>query len=340
MARYRHYRPAMLALLVTLALVVPVQNQPPANDPGLTSPTVEDKRREQEHRRINNTPISPTTAVSPQAAPAAVPGVQLDVPAGRHYPEGAFFPSRVGRLVRTPRGDVIFAPAAIPGGRAEPPLVLQQCATLAQLLAAVGTAEPAVSVSGQVFVYRGRHYLLPTAFALADAPSTEAAPAPAPPAPILAGAEDPDPAVAELIRELEARPGPPRAIDPAPAPTDDSRPGRRNGPPGYFDAAGDVAGAPAEEGALLVSRRGRLVRLAAADGRYAVAFDNDPDSPSAGVMVLLPCRALERLEGLAAQRGENVAFSVSGRVFAYEGRGYLLPVLVQPQPVGDLAPRQ
>jgi hypothetical protein len=53
-------------------------------------------------------------------------------------------------------------------------------------------------------------------------------------------------------------------------------------------------------------------------------------------MVLLPCRATESLEALAASRGENVAFKVSGRVFTFEGRTYCLPTLVQATRPGDL----
>ncbi len=208
-------------------------------------------------------------------------------------------------------------------------------------------------LSGQAFVYRGRQYLLPSTFSLINsrpAPKAEVKPEAAPQAAPQAAPEpanaanaatpgDPgatgssstsgDPRVDDLIRDLETRSRGQRLLAP-PVDTADAVQGQQ--------AAEQATLLP--EGDLVMNRRGRLVRLAGSDGRFAMVFDNDPNSPGTGPLVVLPCRVLETMEGLAMPRGDEATFRISGRVLVHEGRNYLLPTLAQLERPGDLTPLQ
>ena len=52
--------------------------------------------------------------------------------------------------------------------------------------------------------------------------------------------------------------------------------------------------------------------------------------------MLLRCRMAQKLDELAASRGDDLVVQVSGRVFVYGGRNYLLPTLAQVVPKGDV----
>lgn len=67
-----------------------------------------------------------------------------------------------------------------------------------------------------------------------------------------------------------------------------------------------------------------------------VAFDGDTKSPSPAPMVLLRCRMTQKLDELATARGDDLVVQVSGRVFVYGGRNYVLPTLAQVVPTGDV----
>lgn len=96
----------------------------------------------------------------------------------------------------------------------------------------------------------------------------------------------------------------------------------------------------ANEGSILVSKRGRIVRLANEGGRLALAIDNDTNSPAPAPMILQPCRVMQQLEGVSASKGDGVTYRVSGRVMVFEGKNYLLPTFFQLTPVSDITPRQ
>jgi len=294
----------------------------PDTDPALTHPGLDDRALEQEKRRLNTDPIAPIPSPSPQTTPPSVPPLGDSVLNAKvALPEGTFIANHTGTLIRAKSGDVVFVP--LPSADAsspKSPFVIHPGAVLEQLLSASQSTGGPVTLSGQVFQYRARNYVLPTVFSIAPRAAPAPAPEPARPDPVV---QPTDPSVTDLLRDLESQRTPPRAMDPVPAADQSAGPERVT-----------------EEGQLLVARRARLVRLGGAGGRLAAAFDNDPDSPAGGPMILLPCRALERLEAVAAQQGENVPFKVSGRVYVFEGRNYLLPVLVQAQRIADIAPMQ
>jgi hypothetical protein len=232
-----------------------------------------------------------------------------------------------------------------------------------------------VVLSGEVTVYGGRNYLLLSAFSRAEtsettpeaAPTAAAAPAAAQdgasasPAAADARSQDSgsiadDPDVAALLAELDAS-GPLRGIAPlptAPLPTAPQAVAAATGAAsGAASGVGSSAAAPASaagteptrssgadqapvEGTYLVRRTGRLAMLAS--GALAIVFDNDQDTAGTSAdapLTLLPCRLLAGLEQAVGTRGDGQELIVSGRVFTFGQRGYLLPTLFQrPSRVG------
>ncbi|HRJ50447.1 MAG TPA: hypothetical protein PKU91_07930, partial [Phycisphaerales bacterium] len=95
------------------------------------------------------------------------------------------------------------------------------------------------------------------------------------------------------------------------------------------------------EGTVITARRGRLVRLR--DGAVGIAFDNPAAASGGGrrteaPMALLPCQLTQRMEEVVGGRGDRAAIEISGRVFAYGGRNYLLPTMYQVLPPTDVGP--
>lgn len=151
-----------------------------------------------------------------------------------------------------------------------------------------------------------------------------------------------DPQVEEIIGDLERATAPRRPVEPvAPAAAAPARPavgvvpGVRPLPRG--DAGGQGRLLP--DGTFLPLRRGRVIRGEA--GEWAFHFDTDPDSAAPPPMVLLPCQTLMAIEGYAMGGGESVVLRVSGQVFVYHGRNFLLPTHFEPERrSGDLVPLQ
>jgi hypothetical protein len=310
----------------------------PQADPGLNDPTLEDEIAG--HRRAGKPP-EPIPPAPPKPAQRAVPsvpdpapglaGLDPSLPGRRFYAEGTFLPPHSGTLVRARTGDLIFLPSRLNDGPAEPAMVLMECQRLSQLDGAAGAPgfSGSVMLSGQVFVYRDRHYLMPTVFSVRAAgrePAEGAKPEQTPPSPDMR-AED-------LIKELESRRGGPRAVDPA------ARPERAAADAqGNDETANEVKGL-STEGTVLILRRGRLIRRPGEEGRFAFSFDNGPGAAAPAPMTLLPCGELQQLEGLAATRGEELVYKISGRVTVYQGRNYLLPTMHQVVPPGEIVPLQ
>ncbi|MFG0283521.1 MAG: hypothetical protein ACF8R7_03790 [Phycisphaerales bacterium JB039] len=322
------------ALLAALNLLVwaPATVAQPETDPQLTDPSWRD--------------IRPADAAIPGAAPeAADRALDFRVRRPPLLPEGSFLPKRRGVMVRSGSGEWVYVFYPDARGDAESPMTLLPSATLERMEEVTQRRQqrPEFILTGQVFVYNGANYLLPTAFSVA--------PPPAPPEPeetgehvggaddAQAGAEPPvetgdrsplDDAVEALVRRIEAE-----------------RPGERAlGEASLLGEAGDPAqgatpgGAePRPDGELLVRRRARLIRLA---GAWRLAIDNDPDGPTppTTMMVVLPCLNLERMERLAADLGENQTFEVSGMVTQYRRRNYILPTIYRITRPGDVSPLQ
>jgi hypothetical protein len=207
-----------------------------------------------------------------------------------------------------------------------------------------------VVLTGQVYVYRDRQYLLINAYSVKPLVLTPEVVAPgksdsnkSESGNTESGSSDSqsgsatsertenttDPSVADLIRELENERGPERLLDPA-TPS--------GATPPEADESKQALLTP--EGTLISNRRGRIVRQRGLGGRLSFAFDNDADNPATQPMIIMPCGLLLAMEQLAASRGDELTFTVSGRVLAYEGRNYLLPILYRVRQPTDVKPLQ
>lgn len=297
-------------------------------------------------------PVAPRPA--PQTERPPIPGLtegldwldavaadNVDLPRPRLLPEGAFLSAREGRLVEGPADSLIFIPDQAARSPGEGPMLLLPCRTTGRLRSASESRreELRVALTGEVYLYRNRNYLLPTTFSLRRDGSADPAAADAPaaaentPAPAgQAAAADPreaaprpvqelDPEVADLIRELEQIQDTPAAIDPAAS--------LGSGP---IDA--DTSSVPVRltpEGTPIVRRLGRMVRED--NGAWSFVFDNDADTPPRAApdtrLILLPCQALQTMEARALRGGDSARFIVSGRITSDRHRNYLLPTLLQ-----------
>lgn len=274
--------------------------------------------------------------------------------------EGTFVLRRRGRLVILPGGRRAFV---FERQMSEPvfrPMLLVPCAALARMEAVAAAAAGGASrggreagagegtlsegvvwlptvfaVTGEVFVYRGVNYLLvseaPPVPGEATSGSTgdrAGVPAAQP------GTNPDDPAVAELIRALEAQRGRPTTVETGMPPMDPA--GREAEESRRQPSTGDRLALP--EGAMLINRRARLVR---SGNEWMLAFDTGLradvflDPP----MALAPSLARERLEGWASVRGQNLRVDVTGRVLAYEGRNFLILLSYRLAPPDEFDPR-
>ena len=208
--------------------------------------------------------------------------------------EGSYLLEIKGTLRREPGGGWHFRVAADDPDRVSAQLQLLPCpllATMERLAESQPQQEILFDLTAQVFSYRGRTYLLPT-----HAPRLVGA------APGLdeemdsgGGAETAE----EILRELEQAVGP---IVRSPA-------------------AGLDEAEPLD--AFVLWRRGWMVR--AAGGAWSFVYEADATGLADPPVILLPCRLLERM----ARRAARGPMLVSGRVFPYHGRNYLLPTSFQ-----------
>ena len=239
-----------------------------------------------------------------------LPGVEP----GRLLHEGTFVGRQSGVLLAAPTGE-LFMVFGGEGESALEPMVLLPCQTLAQMAKLLERETPPVLlVGGEITTYRGRNYLLPTVFGVRPIGETEEEPEPAPPPDTQDDPLGADPRVEELLTEILTRDRVPRGLVPTAA--EEQEGGMR-------------------EGELLIRRRGRLARLAG--GEWAFTFDNDADAGDVP-LVLLPCQMMQRVENVGGSETSSV--ELSGRVYAYEGRRYVLPTLFRVLPASDLEPLQ
>jgi hypothetical protein len=266
----------------------------------------------------------PAAETDPAAAPPPTVTIHLDGtepaergPAPQLLREGSRVVDLRGRLEHDEASGgskLVIEPSDARAPRHE--LILIPCALLEELDRMKSWARDerlVFRVSGEIFAYRGRNFLLMThppllvehgPIAGPPAPG-EAAPS-AVVAPPAAAAADDDSAQA-IMRRLEEKVGP--VARRVPAETEGA----------------DVALAPMREGAMIVARRGQVRR--SARGAFVFVFDADAEGLADPPMTLLPCLMLERLEALARRGGADAAVLLSGQVLAYQGRNYLLPTV-------------
>lgn len=289
---------------------------------------------------------------------ATIPGLSPEtftVAPGRYFPEGTFLVRRTGTVRILKTGEAVFIPD-MPSPRdarrrGERPMILLPSQTLAALQSSIASSanpeETRVEVSGQLFVYRERQQLLPTIFTVvrASAP-VEPAPKAEAPAPTNEAGEatsvrpGDDPEVADIIRQLESRRS--EALPPISGAAVDAGLGAGKNEEGRSITAADADRSNASrslvpEGTLFTDRRGRLVRIG---DRLGIAFDGDANTPAEPAMYIIRSKALERLENVIATRSGSVDIVMTGRVYTYRNQNYILPLMAQMEPQGQLKPLQ
>lgn len=291
---------------------------------------------EQESARQLMGPASPGVVVrgadAGDADTSGLPGVAFPVelpPEPELVREGAFVVDRRGILVPLVDGGWAFVFDPTTDGRRDPPMIMQPGRRLAQMVRLVESRPETVTfvVSGQVFVYGKRNYLLARRFSVLAVPADDGG----------AGADPggvPD-AEAARIREANARLAEPgRDVDPDVDRLLEAI--ERAGQRGSGLGAGAVAPERAEredmpallnEGEMVLSRTGRVVR---SSGRgLAFVTDNDADARDTAdaPLVLMPCANLEQIERIVRERSDRTRFVISGTVYAYGGSNHLLPTM-------------
>ncbi len=254
----------------------------------------------------------------------ALPGVELPdmTPAtGTELAEGSTIVDAQGIVIQLTSGGWAFVPDRDASGEADPPMVLQPAQRTAEMIRLVTARADTVTfrLSGEIHRYRGRHYLLPARFeVIVDDRGSERAPAEeraaeAERALEAAGDVTAD-ELADRIAAAEAREGDrPSSITTA---TNTSE-----GPEG-FDAN------LLTEGTMLVDRAGRIERTGG--GLWDFVSDNDADvadedrAELEGPITLTPCLTLEALERELTTSATRAKLTVTGRVFVFEGKNYML----------------
>lgn len=265
--------------------------------------------------------------------------------------EGAFLADRQGwvRPVGAMRWAMVFDKAE--DGTVDAPMALLPSLKLMEMRRIVEARPETVTfrVSGRVFVFKGRNYLLPTFFVT------------------MAQAGEPPAGVSELSRESasEARQAfddllgkdpedqndpeamlrrvdkaTPTQTVPSPAAVTDQSADGQTAPGGEAALPGGGADRLVREGTMIVGRRGRLVRGPA--GELVFAVDNGAGAEGPASLRLLPCLNLQEMERLSRAHPVPLQFKVSGEVFVYDGQNFLLPTmyLIEIDREGNLVPGQ
>lgn len=296
-------------------------------------------------------PVARPEPMRPNAAVGATTDVE-NAPWGALLSEGTFITGARGKPVRGKSGTwyLIFdARERGPAGQSLPPMVLLSNLNLAAMerLAPRMQEGENIIVSGQVFLYAGLNYLLPTtppiveqAAATPVQPGTPATTIPAAKPegtaenkPASEGTGEPtkqsgeggktspsnEPSIEQIIEQLDRAVGSSRRVDLPKMLSHES------GVDASDTLGAGGASAPSVPGGFLTSRKGRVVRDN--DGQTVFVFDSGASIGSGreGPMVLLPCLNLMRMEYTAATQGEKATYTVSGDVFVYRGKNYLLP---------------
>ncbi|MFN0131686.1 MAG: hypothetical protein ACKVW3_04010 [Phycisphaerales bacterium] len=311
----------------------PAAAQPPTNplldgDPQAIPPARPPRRDE---ATISPTPTR-ALAVLP-AAPGPTPTDLARLQSNEHAApplrrEGTFLVRARGVLTRLPGGESAFIFAKDSTGKAERPMVLLPCHALQRMEQVAGRQAAAFALTGQVFVYSGVNYVLPSEApllppeAVVPASATpdsqhDNAPATTPPP-----AANDDPSVQELIQRLAWQRERPRSIDR----TDTVEPRIRQ--------TGGEAPELLPEGRTVVRRKGRMVR--AADGGWMFSMDSTPDAKADAPLVLLPCANLQRLDAWAGGVGDAATVEITGRVTTYNERNFLLITMFRMLPTSEV----
>ena len=195
-------------------------------------------------------------------------------------------------------------------------LTMMPCTLLAEMERMIESApghQLVFELTGDVYVHRNRNYLVPTHPPLLIGHEIPTSSPDEQPEDDEAVAGDAD-STSSIIDDLEQSVGPlARRPDAAELATSS----------GGADAASTDR--PVREGTVLLSRRGIIRRTGS--GAFLFVFDADAEGLADAPMTLLPCLLLQRLERRARLVGGAAVVLLSGRVYTYHGRNYLLPTV-------------
>lgn len=328
-----HGRIAIAALVLGPSLLSTARAEPPAaGSPESVQPPA----------RIIVAPAAAPTLdpVRPNLPPTSAADLNLSTnpPLMR---EGAFISSARAQMVRGKSGRLYAIFDADAQGRRLPPMIMAESAHLAAMERML-EREPEgarVRLFGRVTVYRDRNFLITTApamlerFATADAESERMTAsehaaakasmnAPAAKSPTSSPSGTPkspnaDPSIEQIVAELDKAVGTRRTLPSAGKPTEPAH--SQAGQPSVVDAPSTDGGTTA---GFLTSRRARIVRLP--DGMLAATLDTGTAGKTDAPFVLLPNQNLTALEATFEQLGDAITISLTGDVFVYKGRRYLL----------------
>lgn len=253
--------------------------------------------------------------------------------------EGAFVSGARAQLVKGKSGRWYAIFDADGTGRAIPPMIVMENSNLAAMERVAGR-EPAgtrVRMSGRVTVYRDRNFILPTAPPLLErtaAPDPDAAAIAASQQASAAASNTPspnakqppkgsaEPSIEQIIADLDKAVGARKSGATASTSTHEGT--APTTAPGITTVQEPTE--PGITAGYLTARRARIIRVA--DGTLAAVVDSGSSGRSEGPMSLLPCQNLTAIEALLDTNpagGEATSFTLTGDVFIYKGRRYLLP---------------
>ncbi len=333
--------PGTLLILAGLC-ASPAWAQSEPTDPAPGNPQqVEEARSILPRVGTNETPVNPTRAQTSEPEQPGLTGGQdwlrilhetLETKVGASsLAEGAFILGRLGDLIDAPNGLLIFVPDRDTREPGEGAVLVMPSRALEQLQSEWSGQR--VLLSGEIFTYHNRNQLLISEYRLVrpqDPEQIESAETETPEEPESQSQPiEADPDVRDLLEELD------RAQPMTETPENDPLADRLETLPRTPVQQSAAPTTGPEEGTLLLRRPARMIRNA--QGAWKLVFDNDePDGPLSEGLVLLPCRALMRMEQWAMQQGDAARFLISGRVYAYNGESYLLPTLAQRLGPSDL----
>lgn len=253
--------------------------------------------------------------------------------------EGSYLTDLIGALkIDEATGAWVFIPEtpATDGSRLR--LFVIPSTALEQMQRTVESTELDVlfRLTARVFVYEQRNFILPLAPTRLERYQEAAPPAPTPgpgsgdtnggqPATPPAGEQTAE----EIMRSLRENVPLPRALESLPGASG----GGGGAGTGSTGSAGSAGGSEREarlleEETILVSRRGRLTR--SSSGVLHFVFDADAAGLNDPPMSLLPCLLLERLHRDFRTLGtthSDASILISGRVYTFRGKNYLLPTV-------------
>ncbi|MGI9013949.1 MAG: hypothetical protein ACR2GY_06835 [Phycisphaerales bacterium] len=270
--------------------------------------------------------------------------------------EGSYLAGAVGRLAFDDKaGAWMFTLEQQTGSTADDAaaprsFALLPCSKLSQMQQSVESTDLEVifEMTGRIYVYEGKNYVLPLSAPrvqryVEPEPSSDAEQSAslAPPR-----ANDPDDADARdgadansgdsteaIIQSMRQRIPVSRSFR---TENESAEPAARE--PGTAGSTSDAQQDLASEGTILLRRRGTVSR--SSDGSWRFSFAADAHGLDDPPMILLPCLLLQDIAQNVQRRPERVSFILSGEVYTYRSRSYLLPTAYQIERISKHAVRE